>query len=243
MQRQKPQAISPDIQAIAKALRKKEGGADEALRLVEHLQDKDALELLITGAELDLKRLTPFLFFVFGLVFLSVIAWVGLLFVTISRRHLSFDNQVALLLLMFCPMFLAFLLSQLFPQVGKNLEAALSEYVPQVHQATAVEPLLHYLNRPFLSTEIRRKCWEAVRPLLSRFSDDEARALSPESCDFLHRLVATGDKRLPALSSSDKIAVLLVLAARREDRTRHLLEAQRAYPDLREAAQNILEEW
>lgn len=79
--------------------------------------------------------------------------------------------------------------------------------------------------------------------MLSRFSDEEARALSPESCEYLHRLVAHGNKNLPPLSSTDKIAILLVLAARREESTRKLIEAQRVYPALREAAQSILEDW
>lgn len=242
-QRQRPQAIPADVQAVAKALRKKEGGVDEALRLVEHLQDKEALELLISGATVGQQRQNRFILVIGGLLLLSVFAWMDLLFGTISRKHLSFEKQVIRILLLFCPMLLAVLCTLFQPREEKNLEAALSEYVSQVQQTNAVEPLLRYLTRPFLETETRRKCWEAVRPLLARFSDDEARALSPESCAFLHLLIAPGDKRLPALSSSDKIAVLLVLAARREESTQHLLEAQRAYPALREAAQSILDDW
>jgi hypothetical protein len=37
--------------------------------------------------------------------------------------------------------------------------------------------------------------------------------------------------------------VLLVLAARREESTQRLLEAQRVYPALREAVQSILDDW
>ncbi|WP_309710254.1 hypothetical protein [Armatimonas sp.] len=55
--------------------------------------------------------------------------------------------------------------------------------------------------------------------------------------------MAHGNKNLPPLSSTDKIAILLVLAARREESTRKLIEAQRVYPALREAAQSILEDW
>ncbi len=247
MQRQKQTAISPDIQAVAKALRKKEGGADEALRLIEHLPDKEALDLLVAGATHSQQRPAPFaivLILLFGgLLLLSAFAWIGLLFGTISRSQLSFQKQVILILLLICPPLLVFLLSAFQPREDKNLEVAISEYVPHIQQIAAVEPLLRYLTRPFLHTDTKQKCWEAVRPLLSRFSDEEARALSQESCDFLRQLVATGDKRLPTLSSSDKIAVLLVLAARREESTRKLLEAQRVYPALREAAQSILEEW
>jgi hypothetical protein len=61
MQRQKQQSISPDVQAVAKALGKKEGGADEALRLVEHLPNKEALELLVAGAACGQQRLTLFI--------------------------------------------------------------------------------------------------------------------------------------------------------------------------------------
>lgn len=243
MQRQKPPAIPSDVQAVAKALRKKEGGADEALRLVEHLPDKEALELLFGGAAYGQQRLIAFNLLLLGLLLLSVFAWISLLFGTISRSHLSFQRQVILILLLFCPPLLALLGTLFQPREEKNLDAVLSEYVPRVQQTTTVETLLRYLSRPLIPADTKQRCWAAVLPLLSRFSDEEACALSPESCDFLHRLVATRDKRLSSLSNSDKISILLVLAARREESTRKLLEAQRVYPALREAAQSILEDW
>ncbi|WP_309710252.1 hypothetical protein [Armatimonas sp.] len=107
MQRQQSQAISPDVQAVAKALRKKEGGADEALRLVEHLPDKEALDLLVTSAAFGQKRLVLFTLFFLGLLFLSAVAWIGLLFGTLSRSKLSFEKQLTLILFLFCPLLLA----------------------------------------------------------------------------------------------------------------------------------------
>ena len=246
--RHQKQAIAPDVQAVARALRKK-NGADEALRLIEHLPDKDALDLLVAGLTCSQQHLTPFAMFLIlflgGPLLLSAVAWIGVLFGTISWSQLSFQKQGTLILLLFYPLLLVlFLDSRRFQlREEKNFEAAMNEYAPQVQQIAAVDPLLRYLTQPFLHTDTRRKCWEAVRPLIPRFSDQEARSLSHESCDFLRRLVATGDKNLPPLSSSDKIAILLVLAARREESTRHLIETQRVYPALREVAKSILDDW
>lgn len=242
MQRQKQQAISPDVEAVAKALRKREGGADEALRLIEHLPDKDALELLLEGARVSRQRFTP------TITLLRALG-VFLIYSAISERFLFWwlvgKQAVVLLFLGVPPIMVAFSLDagKYRTLEDRNRDQAISQHAKNIRQTNALDSLLSYCAHPFIPQEVREACWKTIAPLLPKISEDEARVLSSKARSFLRDIIEETRPNLPKSSSSDKIAALLVLATVKEEKTKKFIQEQLVRNYLRDAAQSILDDW
>jgi hypothetical protein len=242
MQRQKQHALPPDIQAVAKALRKKEGGADEALRLVEHLQDKEALELLLEGARVSRQRFTPLLLILYALgsfFMLSAIADKFLFW------DLSGKQPVLLSILSMSLMIVASSLGfgKYRTCEDRNRDQAISQHARNIRHTNALDSLLRYCAQPFIPQELRENCWKTIALLLPKIPDDEAQALSSEARAFLHDTIEETRPHLPNSSAGDKIAALLVLASVKDEKTKRLMENQLVRPALKAAAESILEDW
>ncbi|MBB6049206.1 hypothetical protein [Armatimonas rosea] len=240
MQRQKPQAIPSDVQAVAKALRKKEGGADEALRLVEHLPDKDALELLESARLVRPRRIKPFLV-------TGATCWIlGHLlefYRILTHQKWEMSIQFLVFLLKGLPLLCLGILG-LNPDIFQNnLKAAIAHRVHNISDTNALDYLLRYIAKNPKTHDSGEACWASAMRLLARISDTEARALSPEARIFLHQLVI-GKTLSPTLATDyDKIAAMLALAAVKDQATYQLIRSKLTHPSLREVAQSILEDW
>ncbi len=239
---QKQQTLSPDVEAVARALRKKKVGADEALRLVEHLPDKEALELLLEGAQVSRRRFTP-------LVVILCAFSAFLMLSSLSDRFLHWRltaKQAVLLMIAAIPPVLnacriAFRTYR--AREDRNVDQAISQKVRTIRQTSALDALLRYCAHPFILPEARVACWTTIVHLLPKTTEGEARTLSAEARSFLHDIIEEKRLNLPQSSPCDKIAVLLVLASVKEEKTKRLVQAQLARPGLRDAAQSILDDW
>lgn len=146
MQRQKQTAISPDVQAVAKALRKREGGADEALRLVEHLPDKDALELLLEGAQVSRRRFTPLIVVLCGF---SAFLMLSALSDRFLYWRLTAKQAVLLMIAAMPPVPIACRIAFGTYQTreDRNVDQAISQKVRTIRQTSALDALLRYSPR------------------------------------------------------------------------------------------------
>lgn len=242
MQRQKQQAISPDVQAVAKALAEKDG-VEEALRLIEGLPDKDALDLLIAGSTISQYRraigILRLLVFVETLTVLTVLFCQILHLLTPQGFFLMIFGTVAF------PFLVAILFSEhsLRPRAIKNGEEAVARYSTQIQQTDAVEALLQFSQKETTGAQTKLACWRTLSRLLPRLDEKSARALPEKSRIYLFSLLKEIRPELPQLSKEEKISVLLILATQKDSRTKRLMQNQLARPALREAAQSILDDW
>lgn len=226
---------------VREALRASDG-ASAALRQVENLPDREALEALV-GEPWALSRLSQAVFGVSAV--LTLLAWLGLVFVKLWLGRGWVGLQIVLILTMFGAPLLAIILGYSLierRQEQKNQERAISQYAAQLQQTEALEPLLCYLAQPSLAGATRERCWAAARRLLSRLPENQARVLSTDVRQVLVALLE-GKLLTPAqVNDYDKSAILLALSAHRDKKTGTLLRQLSTHPSLGEVAQSLLDE-
>jgi hypothetical protein len=236
------QTVAPEIQVVARALAK-EAGVEEALRLVEGLPDKDALELLIAGSQVYLNRTSTILLLL--CLILSPLAMLTLILFQVLHLLMPQMILTTIILITILPCLLALIVMQrsLRPRVARNGEEAVARYAAQVQQIDAVEILLALSQKDTAGEQTRLACWKALSCLLPRISDEQAKALSFESRSYLFTLVSGHNPSFPSLSSNEKVHVMIVLAAHKDTNTKEFIADQLVRPALKAAAQSILEDW
>ncbi|MBB6049205.1 hypothetical protein [Armatimonas rosea] len=236
------QAVAPEIRVVARTLAK-EAGVEEALRLVEGLPDKDALELLIAGSQVHLNRTSTILLLL--CLILSPLAMLALILFQVLHLLVPQMIVTTIVLITILPCLLAVILTQrsLRPRAARNGEEAIARYAAQVQQIDTVEILLALSQQDTASEQTRLACWKALSSLLPRIPDEQARALSFESRSYLFTLVSGHNPSFPSLSSNEKIHVMIVLAAHKDTTTKEFIADQLVRPALKAAAQSILEDW
>jgi hypothetical protein len=237
------QAIRPEVEIIARALRRK-NSADEVLRLIEHLPDKDALELLEKTNEYVSKP-----------HWLSNVLSIMLYFlgtgIIVFRQNINFVTDIfiyiafSLLIILKCLNMYSIYRNEFFIS-GKTLRSVVLRLNENINSSNAVDPLLRFAAY-FKITQVNNSlvCWKKALSLLPKMSDDEAKALSPTARNFLIDLINGTNSDAHNLSERNRLAAILVLSPVKDAQTKKIIEKQRKSPiqSIREMAEHILEGW
>lgn len=221
--------------AVTRAL-KKRGGADEALRLVEHLPNRVALELLLGKPPLSAKQKQG--------MFVGVSYLCSVIFIVIMCVAPSPTGFAITFGMMFLPLVLNawFTFAPILSRVERARTQALTLYLDRVYETDAVDALLQVCTRETTSAKTYSACLNVLKRLLPRLPESEAKALSPLARAFLIRTLEQYTVEHPILTLADASAMLLVLSASPDRRFRKLLRRLRKRPIFRELAEHLLTE-